>query len=91
MAVSFVLSIILVKYYDETIYGDFVLSFSTIEILGVFSLIGFDQFFLVHIPKLNKHPETITYIYKRAQKKVLPINIDGSFSVWIFLPRRTII
>ncbi len=70
MCVSFVLSIVLVDNYSDRIYGDFVLSLSTIEILGVFSLIGFDQFFLVHIPKLKKHPETISFIYSKSKKNV---------------------
>ena len=84
MAVSFILSIILVKYYDEKIYGDFVLSFSTIEILGVFSLIGFDQFFLVHIPKLKKDPETISFIYLRSRKSVLIVSILMSLLIFGF-------
>lgn len=84
MSVSFALSIILERSYGDKIYGDFVLSFSTIEILGVFSLIGFNQFFLVHIPKLKKDSNTVSFIYNRARRNVVLVSVVMSVLVFWF-------
>lgn len=75
MSISFALSIVLERYFGDKTYGDFVLSLSTIEILGVFSLIGYNQFFLVHIPKLKKNVKTVSFIYLKAKKDVILVSI----------------
>lgn len=75
MALSFVLSIVVVNYFGEKVYGDYTLAFSIIELLGVFAMLGFNQFFLIHIPKLLDNSSKITAIYTSGKKTVLLTSI----------------
>ena len=84
MSISVILSVLLETFYGDKIYGDYVLSFSTIEILGVFSLIGFNQFFLIHIPKLQNDEHSISVIYSKARKNVLAFSIIASLLMFGF-------
>ncbi|MFP5470099.1 MAG: polysaccharide biosynthesis C-terminal domain-containing protein [Bacteroidia bacterium] len=71
MALSFLLSVVVVNYFGEKVYGDYTLAFSIIELLGVFAMLGFNQFFLIHIPKLLDNPSKITAIYTSGKKTVV--------------------
>jgi len=71
MLLSFVLSIVVVNYFGEKVYGDYTLAFSVIELLGVFAMLGFNQFFLIHIPKVLDDDTKVSSIYFSGKKTVL--------------------
>jgi O-antigen/teichoic acid export membrane protein len=71
MMLSFVLSIVVVNYFGEKVYGDYTLAFSIIELLGVFAMLGFNQFFLIHIPKLMHSTKDVSAIYFSGRKTVI--------------------
>jgi O-antigen/teichoic acid export membrane protein len=71
MVLSFVLSVVVVNYFGEKVYGDYTLAFSVIELLGVFAMLGFNQFFLIHIPKVLDDDTKVSSIYFSGKKTVL--------------------
>jgi O-antigen/teichoic acid export membrane protein len=69
-ALSFLISIVLTNLYSAKVYGEYILVFSTLDLLAVFSLMGYNQLFSIVIPKIDTEEEQFE-IYKIASKKSL--------------------
>lgn len=68
---TFVLSILLANFYGDAVYGNYVLVFSTVEALAIFSMMGYNQLFTIHIPQLSDRPQQIAALYRKGKRATL--------------------
>ncbi|TNE54630.1 MAG: hypothetical protein EP338_07365 [Bacteroidetes bacterium] len=68
---AFALSLFLTNFYGADEYGYYVLIFSTVEILAVFSMMGYNQLFSIHIPQFGNRKGKIASLYEKGRRATL--------------------
>ena len=75
---SFLISILITNIFNAEIYGDYILVFSTVDMLAVFSLFGYNQLFSIEIPKIKSITKKLS-LYNTALKSTLINSVIISF------------
>ena len=68
---SFLISILITNLFDAKIYGDYILVFSTVDMLAIFSLLGYNQLFSIEVPKLKTNTEKLRLFYTARRKTLI--------------------
>lgn len=88
--ISFLISVLLTRFFGPKNYGDYVLVYSWIELLALISLFGLNKLFVVFIPKLISNDAALSLIFKKYFKIGLLISclisIGSFFSSYLDLP-----
>lgn len=72
-ALAFLLSLVLTNLYGDEVYGDYVLVFSSLDILAVFALFGYNQLFARFLPQWNDKREKQAALYHHARRRTVLI------------------
>ena len=81
---AFGISLLLTNIYGDKAYGNYVVVFSSLDVLAIFSLIGFNQLFARFIPQWSDDQIKINGLYQLGKKNALRNSIIFALLTFVF-------
>lgn len=68
---AFLLSIVVTNFYGDKAYGDYVIVFSTVDLLALFAMAGYNQLFARYLPQWGSDKAKQAALYVVGRRKTL--------------------